>query len=95
METCPLTAWVEEAIEETRTFYRLPRRHHKHLKSTNMLKRLNEETKRRTRIVRIFPNAASCLRVVRALAVEAHVNRLKANRYFNMDDPREKKKLAL
>ncbi len=39
-----LVGWVEETIEETLTFYRLPRQHHKHLKSTNMLERLNEET---------------------------------------------------
>ena len=41
-----LVDWVEETIEETFTFYRLPRQHHKHLKSTNMLERLNEEIKR-------------------------------------------------
>ena len=90
-----LTAWAEEAIEETLTFYRLPRRHHKHLKSTNMLERLNEEIKRRTHVVRIFPIAASCLRLVRALAVETHENWLEASRYLNMDDLREQKKLAL
>jgi transposase-like protein len=61
---------VEDNIEETLTFYRLPRQHHKHLKSTNLLERLNEEIKRRTRVVRIFPNAESCLRLIRALAVE-------------------------
>ena len=44
------------------TFYRLRRQHHKHLKSTNMLERLNEELRRRKRVVRIFPNAVSCLR---------------------------------
>ena len=38
-----LCHWVEEHIEETFTFYRLPREHHKHLKSTNLLERLNEE----------------------------------------------------
>lgn len=43
-----LAAWAEEAIEETLTFHRLPRRHHKHLESANMLERLNEEIKRRT-----------------------------------------------
>jgi transposase-like protein len=37
----------------------LPRQHHKHLKSTNMLEQLNEELRRRTRVVRIFPNAES------------------------------------
>jgi putative transposase len=90
-----LTEWVEETIEETFTYYRLPRQHHKHMKSTNMLERLNEEIKRRTYVVRIFPNAESCLRLVRALAVEMHENWLEANRYLNMDDLREQKKLQL
>lgn len=87
-----LVAWAEETIEETLTFYRLPRQHHKHLKSTNMLERLNEEIRRRTYVVRIFPNAASCCRLVRALAVETHENWLEAHRYLNMDDLKEHKK---
>jgi putative transposase len=53
-----LCSWVEEHIEQTLTFYRLPRQHHQHLKSTNLLKRLNDEIKRRTHVVRIFRNAA-------------------------------------
>jgi putative transposase len=89
-----LCGWVEEHIEETLTFYRLPRQHHKHLKSTNLLERLNEEIKRRTHVVRIFPNAASCLRLIRALAVEMHENGLEAHCYLNMDDLREHKKEA-
>ena len=90
-----LVAWAEEAIEETLTFYRLPRRHHKHLKSTNMLERLNEEIRRRTYVVRIFPNSAACLRLVRALTVETHENWLEAHRYLNMDDLKEHKKIQL
>jgi putative transposase len=90
-----LVAWVEENIEETLSFYRLPRQHHKHLKSTNMLERLNEEIKRRTHVVRIFPNAESCLRLARALCVETHENWLEAHRYLNMDYLRELKKEAL
>jgi transposase-like protein len=90
-----LTAWVEETIDETLTFFCLPRQHHKHLKSTNMLERLNEEIRRRTFVVRIFPNQKSCLRLVRALAVETHENWMEASRYLNMDDLREHKKLAL
>jgi putative transposase len=90
-----LCAWVEDNIEQTLTFYRLPRRHHKHLKSTNLLERLNEEIKRRTHVVRIFPNASSCLRLIRALAVETHENWLEAHRYLNMDDLHEYKKEAL
>jgi hypothetical protein len=39
-----------------------------------MLERLMEEIKRRTLAVRMFPNTAACLRLVRALAVETHEN---------------------
>lgn len=90
-----LTSWVEENIEETFTFYRLPRQHHKHMKSTNMLERFNEEIKRRTIVLRIFPNEDSCLRLIRALAVETHENWLEANRYLNMNDLKEMKKADL
>lgn len=84
-----LCEWVEENIEETLTFYRLPREHHKHLKSTNMLERLNQELKRRTLLVRIFPSEESCLRLVRALAVEQHEQWIDEPRYLNMDTLRE------
>jgi putative transposase len=87
-----LCQWVEENIEETFTFYRLPREHHKHLKSTNMLERLNEEIKRRTHVVRIFPNEAACLRLVRALTQEIHEDWIEDNRYLNMDLLKEHKK---
>jgi len=90
-----LCDWVEESIEETFTFYRLPQAHHKHMKSTNMLERFNEEIKRRTNVVRIFPNEASCLRLVRALAVEIHEGWMEDSRYLNMELLREHKKEQL
>jgi len=90
-----LCDWVETNIEETFSFYRLPREHHKHMKSTNMLERLNEEIKRRTHVVRIFPNEASCLRLIRALAVEIHENWIEATRYLNMDLLEEHKRELL
>ena len=90
-----LCGWVEENIEETLSFYRLPRQHHKNLKSTNMLERLMEEIKRRTLVVRIFPNPAACLRLVRALAAETHENWIEAMQYLNMEPLKEQKKEAL
>lgn len=90
-----LVDWVEANIGETLAFYRLPRQHHKHLKSTNMLERLNEEIKRRTRVVRIFPNTESCLRLIRALCVETHEAWLEDNRYLNMTLLAEQRKEAL
>lgn len=90
-----LVDWVENHIGETLSFYRLPRAHHKHLKSTNMLERLNEEIKRRTRVVRIFPNETSCLRLIRALCAETHETWLEDNRYLNMTFLAEQKKEQL
>jgi putative transposase len=87
-----LCEWVEGNIEETLTFYWLPQEHHKHTKSTNMLERINEELKRRTLVVRIFPNAASCLRLIRALAVEIHEDWVEATRYLDMEVLKEQLK---
>jgi putative transposase len=65
------------------------------MKSTNMLERLNEELKRRTLVVRIFPKQASCLRLVRALAAETHEDWIEAIRYLNMEALKEQNKQRL
>jgi transposase-like protein len=46
-------------------------------------------------VVRIFPNTASCLRLIRALAAETHKNWLEATRYLNMAHLAEHKKEIL
>jgi putative transposase len=65
------------------------------MQSTKMLERLNQKLKRRTQVVRIFPHAESCLRLVRALALEMHENWLEATRYLDTDHLKEHKKGAL
>ena len=65
--------------------YRLPRTHRRRMKATNRLERYNEEIRRRTRVVRIFPNEASCLRLIRALAVETHDHWISGKRYLTGD----------
>ena len=90
-----LCEWVEENIAETLTYYRLPEAHHKHMKSTNMLERVNEEIRRRTYVVRIFPNEASCLKLVRALVAETHEEWMECARYVNMELLKEQKKMEL
>jgi putative transposase len=61
---------LEEHGEEILGVYALPEAHRKRLRTTNMLERQNQELKRRTRVVRVFPNAPSCLRLVAALLIE-------------------------
>ncbi len=63
-------ALLEEHGEEILGVYALPEPHRKRMRTTNMLERQNQELKRRTRVVRVFPNAASCLRLVSALLIE-------------------------
>ena len=52
------------------------------MKVEHLLERLNQELTRRTHVVRTFPGAASCLRLIRALAVEIHENWLEAICYL-------------
>ncbi len=87
-----LCEWVEGHIEETFTFYRLPKEHHKHLKSTNMLKRLNGELQHRTHVIRIFPNPESCLRLIRAVAIEINEGWLETHCYLDMGPLAEEQK---
>jgi putative transposase len=62
--------YLEEQGEDILGVYCLPEGHRKRMRTTNMLERFNEEIRRRTRVVRIFPNEDSCLRLVSALAME-------------------------
>ncbi len=80
---------VEEHIEECLTCLSFPESHRRRIRTTNGLERLNQEIKRRTRVVRIFPNRQACLRLVTALAVEQSEEWLTSRRYLNMEELRE------
>ncbi len=65
-----LAEWMEENIPEGLAVFDFPEEHRKQLRTSNGLERLNREIKRRTRVVGIFPNEASLLRLVSALLNE-------------------------
>ena len=52
------------------TVFTFPATHRRRLRTTNLVERLNEEIRRRTRVARLFPNEASCLRLVTAVIME-------------------------
>jgi putative transposase len=79
-----LANWLEETIEEPLNVFSLPAEHRKRLRTTNGLERYQQEVRRRTRVVRIFPNRASCLRLTTALAMEQSEDWLTNHRYLNM-----------
>lgn len=62
--------WLEENIEEGFTIFKLPRPLWRKLRTSNGLERLNREIKRRTRVATLFPNEASCLRLITAVLQE-------------------------
>jgi putative transposase len=65
-----LSAWMEENLAEGFTVFDFPLEHRRAIRTTNSLERINKEIRRRTRVVGIFPNEASCLRLVSALLME-------------------------
>lgn len=79
-----LVDWLEENINETLTVYDFPPAHHKRIRSTNGIERLNEEIRRRTRVIRIFPNIQSCLRMASALCQEQDEEWSTGKRYLDM-----------
>lgn len=62
-----------------------PPEHHKRLRTTNMLERVNQELKRRSNVVRIFPNPKSCLRLFTALLKEWHEDWVYGRKYLSME----------
>jgi len=70
-KTAPkLVEWAEEAIPEGFTVFTFPASHRRRLRTTNLLERLNQEIRRRTRVARLFPNEAACSRLVSAILME-------------------------
>jgi len=65
-----LSAWLEENLAEGFMVFDFPLEHRRSIRTTNSLERVNREIRRRTRVVGIFPNEASCLRLVSALLME-------------------------
>ena len=80
---------LEEHIEECLSCLAFPESHRRRIRTTNALERLNQEIKRRTRVVRIFPNRESCLRLVASLAVEHSEEWITGRRYLDMGDLEE------
>jgi putative transposase len=77
---------LEEHIEECLACLAFPASHRKRIRTTNGLERLNQEIKRRTKVVRIFPNREACLRLITALVVEQSEEWVSGRRYLNMEE---------
>ena len=65
-----LADWMEANIPEGFTVFSFPKDHWRRIRTTNSLERLSQEIKRRTRVVQVFPNDQSCLRLISAVVME-------------------------
>jgi transposase-like protein len=65
-----LAAWMEENIPEGLTVFSFPAAHQRRLRTSNGLERLTREIRRRSRVAALFPNEASCLRLMTAVLME-------------------------
>ena len=78
---------IEEQFEQCLAVLEFPTRHRRRLHSTNTLERLMREIKRRTHVVGIFPNEASCDRLVGAMLLEYHeVWQCQRARFIRMEE---------
>jgi putative transposase len=80
-----LAEWLEVEGEETLACFHFPAGHRRRIRTTNGNERINQELLRRTKVVRIFPNPASCLRLASALLKEWHEDWITGRRYLRME----------
>ena len=80
---------LEEHIEGCLCCLAFPESHRRRIRTTNGLERFNQEIRRRTGVVRIFPNREACLRLVTALAIEQSEEWVTGRRYLDMEELRE------
>ena len=83
-EAPKLAEWAEENLPMGFAVFDLPEGHRIRVRTTNGLERINREIKRRTRVASIFPNTASCLRLVSALLAECDEEWMSGKMYINL-----------
>ncbi|MGI6527700.1 MAG: IS256 family transposase [Caldicoprobacterales bacterium] len=79
------TDLLDEAFDDITAVLALPLRYRKRLRTTNGVERLNEEIRRRERVIRIFPNEASVIRLMGALLMEQDEKWQTGRKYFDME----------
>ena len=85
-EAPKLAQWAKENLPEGFAAFDFPLGQRIRLRTTNGLERINREIKRRTRVASIFPNTASCLRLVSALLAECDEEWMTSKIYLNLKD---------
>jgi putative transposase len=78
-------ALLDEAFDDITAILVVPLKYRKRLRTTNGVERLNQEVRRRERVIRIFPNGASVIRLMGALLMEQDEKWQAGRKYFDME----------
>jgi len=81
-----LSQWMEENVPESLTIMSFPEAHRRRIRTSNLAERVNKEIARRTKVVSIFPNTDSCLRLVTAVIIEIDEQWQKGMTYLTMEN---------
>lgn len=76
---------LEEGFDDVMAVMTLPEKYRKRLRTSNSIERLNEEIRRRDRVIRIYPNEASAIRLIGALLIEQD-EKWASRKYLDMED---------
>jgi len=77
---------LEEGFDDITAVLALPMKYRKKLRTTNGIERMNEEIRRRERVIRIFPNVDSAIRLIGAMLMEQDEKWSSNQKYFDMED---------
>jgi transposase-like protein len=81
-----VAAMLREGLEDCLTVQSMPEHHRRRLSSTNLLENMMKRLKKRTKVVGVFPNRASCDRLIGAQLLELHESWMTEEKaYFNME----------
>lgn len=76
----------QDGFEATTTVLDYPSQYRTRLRTSNMAERVNEEIRRRQKVVRIFPNEKSAMRMIGALLADWHDEWISGKKYLDMTD---------
>ena len=79
-------AVLEKGFDDVMAVMSLPIKYRKRLRTSNSIERLNQEIRRRERVIRIFPNEASLLRLIGALLIEQDEKWSSGKKYLSMEE---------
>lgn len=80
-----MAALLDTRFDEITAVYGLPEPYRKRLRTSNSIERLNEELRRRERVIRIFPNETSMIRLMGSVLMEIHEKWMTGKKYFTME----------